>query len=134
MIRYMTGLNKIFSMVKNEYYNEQRIIINEWFHSKLKMLDDRNIAYGIFTGYYDYSGFDIDRQINGNDIGGVMIDDGFDFVDYLKNYYERLNYSAACQLQIRIDIDTTDNKILHELQYNIVFIEYNGYELFYDTY
>ena len=129
----MTGLQKVFDIVKEELYEEQRVLINKWFHSKLKELDNNNIPYGIYIGSYDYNGYDgfnIDRQLNIDTIDGVMIDDGFDFVDYLKWYYLKLEYSAVSQLQIRLDIDNIDDNKINELGYNILFIEYDGYTLY----
>lgn len=137
----MSGLHKVFDTVRVELYKEQSVVINEWFHGELKKLDKYNIPYDIFIGYYDYDGFNIDRQINDNDIGGVMIDDGFDFVEYLEYYYDDLEYSAVCQLQVRIDIQNVNldnlqnDSVLKEIvTTGSIFIEYNGYELFYDTY
>ena len=137
----MNGLHKVFYTVKEELFNEQSSVINEWFHSELKKLDNYNIPYDIFIGYYDYDGFNIDRQINDNSIGGVDIDDGFDFVDYLIDYSDNLDYMAVCQLQVRLDIENVNldnlqnDSVLKEIvTTGVIFIEYNGYELFYDTY
>jgi hypothetical protein len=134
----MNYLLKAFNEIKDLLYHQQKIESNEWFRSELKELESKNISFGIFIGSYDYDGFNIAYELNNNNIhssrfSGVMIDDSFDFVDYLKKYYDRQDYNATCQLQIRINIDTTDNDILDKLQYNILFIEYNGYELYYGT-
>lgn len=137
----MNGLEKVFYTVKEELFNEQSAVINEWFHSELKTLDEYNIPYDIFIGWYDYDGFNIDRQLNNYSSGGVDIDDGFDFVDYLKDYYDNLDYGAVCQLQARIDIENVnldnlqDDSVLKKIVTTaVIYIEYNGYELFYDTY
>jgi hypothetical protein len=120
----MRGLEKIFNVVKEELYEEQSDIINKEFHTELKELDNNNVSYDIFIGWYDYDGFNIDRQLNNYSNGGIDIDDGFDFVEYLKDYYDNLDYGAVCQLQVRADNDNMDT----------IYIEYNGYELFYDRY
>jgi hypothetical protein len=130
----MTGLEKIFNVVKEELYKEQRFLINKWFHNELKELDKDNIPYNIYIGYYDYDGFNIDRQLNSDTIDGLMIDDGFDFVEYLKHYYDKKDYSAVCQLQVRLSTDNIDFDKINELGYDIVFIEYDGYQLYEGTF
>lgn len=137
----MNGLEKVFYTVKEELFNEQSALVNEWYHSELKILDDYSISYDIFIGWYDYDGFNIDRQLNDNSINGIDIDNGFDFVDYLKDYYDNLDYGAVCQLQVRIHIDNVnldnlqDDSVLKKIVTTaVIYIEYNGYELFYDTY
>lgn len=120
----MNDLQKVFNVIKETLYNEQSEVINKEFHAELKELDNNNVTYDIFIGWYDYDGFNIDRQLNNYSSGGIDIDDGFDFVDYLKDYYDNLDYGAVCQLQVRADNDTMDT----------IYIEYNGYELFYDRY
>lgn len=122
----MNELEKQFMEAKDKLLEQQELEINEWLHKELIELENKNISYEIMIGSYDYDGFNIDRSINNDQ--GVMIDNGFNFVDYLKNYYDRLDYSAVCQLQIRVD-DNNDKPNM-----DIMYIEYNGYELFYDSY
>lgn len=122
----MNELEKQFMEAKDKLLEKQELEINEWLHKELIELENKNISYEIMIGSYDYDGFNIDRSINNDQ--GVMIDNGFNFVDYLKNYCDRLDYSAVCQLQIRVD-DNDDKPNM-----DIMYIEYNGYELFYDSY
>lgn len=130
----MSALSDIFYTVQQELFQERKKEANEFFHEELKELDKRNIPYTIRCGYYDYDGFNLDRILNGDDADSYMIDDGFDFVLVLKNYYDKLDFSAVCQIQVRIDIDEVENKVLSELGYDILYMEYNGYELFDGTF
>ena len=114
-------LKQQFYNLKKEIYKQEKKHINEMLHQALKDYEEQNIAYDIFVGYYDYDGMSLDRQINGDGEYGEMIDDGFDFVDYLKDYYDNLDFSAMVQLQVRFD----------DWQKETLYIEYNGYELFY---
>ena len=125
----MSDLQKVFNVIKETLYNEQSEVINKEFHAELKELDNNNVSYDIFIGWYDYDGFNMDRQLNNYSNpcsiirgGGIDIDDGFNFVDYLKGYYDNLDYGAVCQLQVQVDNENMD----------MIYIEYNGYELFYD--
>jgi hypothetical protein len=117
----MTFLKEQFYNLKNEIYKQEKKQINEMLHQALKDYEEKNIAYDIFVGYYDYDGMNLDKHINGNGADGEMIDNGFDFVDYLKDYYDDLDFSAMVQLQVRFD----------DLEKETLYIEYNGYELFY---
>lgn len=120
-MNYLTFLKEQFQITKDALYNEEKNKINKTLHQTLKYYEEQNIAYDIFVGYYDYDGMNLDKHINGNGADGEMIDDGYDFVDYLKDYYDDLDFSAMVQLQVRFD----------DYDKETLFIEYNGYELFY---
>ena len=117
----MNKLYKIFHDIKEALYEQEKKQVNKLLHQALKDYEEQNIAYDIFVGYYDYDGMNIDKHINGNGADGEMIDNGYDFVEYLKNYYDNLDFSAMVQLQVRFD----------DLEKETLYIEYNGYELFY---
>lgn len=119
----MSNLNKIFHQIKEEVFEQESKKINKLIHDALKEYERLNVPYDLFVGYYDYDGMNLDKHINGNGVDGEMIDDGYDFVDYLKNYYDDLDFTAMVQLQIRFeDGEHSDTQ----------WVEYNGYELFYD--
>jgi len=118
----MSKLNKIFHQIKEEVFEQESDKINKLIHSALKEYDRLNVSYDLFVGYYDYDGVNTDKHINGNGEDGEMIDDGYDFVEYLKNYYDDLDFTAMVILEIRFeDGEHSDTQ----------WVEYNGYELFY---
>lgn len=113
---------ELFENAKNMLYEEQSKQINKLIHNALKEYERLNVPYELFVGYYDYDGMNLDKQINNDGEDGEMIDDNFDFVDYLQCYYEDLDFLAMVQLQIRFeDGEHSDTQ----------WVEYNGYELFY---
>lgn len=86
------------------------------------MLDlDKIGSYDIEIGYYEIGGYVYDYKLNGNKDGALMDITPFNIVNALINYHNDLENTAMACIKFRND------------DYDVIFwIEYNGYELFYD--
>ena len=87
--------------------------------------------YSIHIGNYQaLHGFSEDYTLDDEEKKSLMDFDGKGLLDYLLDYYRKMEYDTTVKLIIAYyDEDGNYNEYS---DYNEFYIEYNGYELFYD--
>jgi hypothetical protein len=118
-IRYK-NMKKVFDIAKQEmFFYKSDIAIEE-----INEIMRENDNYDVFIGAFHHDGFMSDYSLNDNSDKALMDFDGGYLVDYLVNYYDKLDQNLTVAIFITYKDSDGDY-----VEYSI---EYNGYELFSD--